>query len=52
MDAQPESLHQRIGFVFGSRQEVARIEGYHHNEPPEAYDSPLFGKRGLFAATA
>ena len=52
METPPESLHQRVGFVFGSRQEVARIEGYHRDEPPEAFDSPLFGKRGLFAATA
>ena len=52
MDVQPESLHQRIGFVFGSTEEVTRIEGYHRDEPPEAYDSPLFGKRGLYAAGA
>jgi len=52
MDVQPESLHQRIGFVFGSTDEVTRIEGYHRDEPPEAYDSPLFGKRGLYAAGA
>ncbi len=52
MDTRPEALHQRIGFVFGSRQEVARIEGYHRDEPPEAYDAPLFGTRGLFGAIA
>lgn len=52
MEVEPESLHQRIGFVFGSKQEVSRIEGYHRDEPPEAFDSPLFGRRGLFAATA
>ena len=52
MEAKAEALHQRIGFVFGSKQEVARIEQYHHEEPPEAFDSPLFGNRGLFAATA
>jgi fructose-1,6-bisphosphatase I/sedoheptulose-1,7-bisphosphatase len=52
MEVQPESLHQRIGFVFGSKSEVARIEKYHRDEPAANYDSPLFGKRGLFAATA
>jgi fructose-1,6-bisphosphatase I/sedoheptulose-1,7-bisphosphatase len=52
MAVAPVALHQRIGVVFGSKQEVARIEGYHRDEPPEAYDSPLFGTRGLFAATA
>lgn len=52
MEVLPESLQQRIGFVFGSRHEVARIETYHRDEPAVIYDSPLFGKRGLFAATA
>lgn len=52
MEVMPEALHQRIGFVFGSRDEVMRIEGYHRDEPPEPFDSPLFGKRGLFAAQA
>ncbi|CAN5744170.1 class 1 fructose-bisphosphatase [soil metagenome] len=49
MEVKPDSLHQRIGFVFGSKEEVARIEGYHHEEPPDTFSSPLFGKRGLFA---
>jgi fructose-1,6-bisphosphatase I/sedoheptulose-1,7-bisphosphatase len=49
MQVQPESLHQRVGFVFGSALEVARIESYHHEDPPDTYSSPLFGKRGLFA---
>ena len=52
MEVKPDTIHQRIGFVFGSSEEVARIEGYHRDEPPEHFDSPLFGKRGLFAATA
>jgi fructose-1,6-bisphosphatase I/sedoheptulose-1,7-bisphosphatase len=51
MAVRPESLHQRIGFVFGSAQEVERIERYHREEPPETYESPLFGKRGLFATS-
>lgn len=50
LEVQPQSLHQRIGFVFGSADEVSRIEGYHREEPRETYNSPLFGKRGLFAA--
>jgi fructose-1,6-bisphosphatase I/sedoheptulose-1,7-bisphosphatase len=49
LDVKPESLHQRIGFVFGSADEVERIEGYHHAEPQDTYSAPLFGKRGLFA---
>ncbi len=49
MDIGPESLHQRIGFVFGSADEVERIEAYHREEPQDSYHSPLFGRRGLFA---
>ncbi|MFO1306238.1 MAG: class 1 fructose-bisphosphatase [Burkholderiales bacterium] len=52
LDVQPESLHQRIGFVFGSSEEVKRIEAYHRDEPQDTYKSPLFGKRGLFATPA
>jgi fructose-1,6-bisphosphatase I/sedoheptulose-1,7-bisphosphatase len=51
LEVQPEALHQRIGFIFGSSEEVSRIEGYHHEEPQDTYKSPLFGKRGLFATT-
>ncbi len=52
LEVKPESLHQRIGFIFGSSEEVSRIEAYHHEEPQDTYQSPLFGKRGLFATTA
>jgi len=52
MEVQPESLHQRIAFVFGSAEEVARLEDYYNDEPLDTYVSPLFGKRGLFAASA
>ncbi|MEJ8815659.1 class 1 fructose-bisphosphatase [Variovorax ureilyticus] len=51
LDVQPKALHQRIGFVFGSAQEVARIESYHREDAPQRFDSPLFGHRGLFATT-
>lgn len=52
LDVQPESLHQRIGFVFGSREEVERIERY-HAEPGADDDSdlPLFHARSLFRDT-
>lgn len=48
LEVQPEAIHQRTGFIFGSRAEVERIEGYHrdHNERP--FDAPLFRRRGLF----
>ena len=45
----PTELHQRIGLVFGSKNEVERIERYHH-EPTQAKDdsTPLFAERSLF----
>jgi fructose-1,6-bisphosphatase I/sedoheptulose-1,7-bisphosphatase len=52
MAVHPEALHQRMGFIFGSRHEVERIEGYHREEPSARYDAPLFGKRGLFSPEA
>jgi fructose-1,6-bisphosphatase I/sedoheptulose-1,7-bisphosphatase len=51
LQVQPDSLHQRIGFIFGSAEEVTRIETYHVEEPLDSFKSPLFGKRGLFATT-
>ena len=48
LGVQPTSLHQRIGLVFGSKNEVERIERYHGE--PVAYkdDNPLFSERSLF----
>jgi fructose-1,6-bisphosphatase I/sedoheptulose-1,7-bisphosphatase len=46
----PESLEQRSGFVFGSSDEVSRVETYHREDSVAAYRSPLFGARGLFAS--
>ncbi|MCX7662282.1 MAG: class 1 fructose-bisphosphatase [Tepidimonas fonticaldi] len=45
---QPDSLHQRIGFVFGSREEVERIERYHRDPVPLRDGNPLFAERSLF----
>lgn len=49
LGVQPTGLHQRIGLVFGSKDEVERIERY-HQEPVELADeaNPLFSKRSLF----
>ncbi len=48
LSVQPEGLHQRIGLVFGSKNEVERIERY-HSEPQETEnDNPLFAERSLF----
>jgi fructose-1,6-bisphosphatase I / sedoheptulose-1,7-bisphosphatase len=45
----PTTLHQRIGLVFGSKNEVERIERY-HREPAAVKDdaNPLFAERSLF----
>ncbi|MFN7086827.1 MAG: class 1 fructose-bisphosphatase [Burkholderiales bacterium] len=52
LDVQPEAPHQRTGFVFGSANEVERIERYHCDADTREYDAPLFGARGLFRAPA
>ncbi|MGI8998227.1 MAG: class 1 fructose-bisphosphatase [Candidatus Limnocylindria bacterium] len=48
LDLVPDSIHQRTGFIFGSRTEVERIEQYHRDHNEQVYDAPLFGARGLF----
>ncbi|MBL8335692.1 MAG: class 1 fructose-bisphosphatase [Rhodoferax sp.] len=42
------ALHQRVGFVFGSRNEVERIERYHQEPSGPDRGNPLFAERGLF----
>ena len=46
-DAIPSDIDQQIGLIFGSREEVNRIEEY-HQQTADKYDAPLFGDRGLF----
>jgi len=48
LQVQPDAAHQRIGFVFGSREEVERIERYHSEPEVPETDTPLFNLRGLF----
>jgi fructose-1,6-bisphosphatase I/sedoheptulose-1,7-bisphosphatase len=51
LEVEPSSLHQRIGFVFGSRREVELIEDYHRTmSDQDDFDAetPLFNVRGLF----
>lgn len=48
LDVQPRTLHQRIPLLFGSREEVARLDRYHLEPHPIGERSPLFGRRGLF----
>jgi fructose-1,6-bisphosphatase I/sedoheptulose-1,7-bisphosphatase len=48
LNVQPIALHQRIGFVFGSREEVDRIERHHHDPQAAELPFPLFHEHGLF----
>ncbi|MBU6194056.1 MAG: class 1 fructose-bisphosphatase [Burkholderiales bacterium] len=51
LQVQPQSLHQRIGLVFGSKSEVERIERYHDEPLPlkkADFETPLFAERSLF----
>jgi fructose-1,6-bisphosphatase I/sedoheptulose-1,7-bisphosphatase len=48
LSVKPTSLHQRIGLVFGSKNEVDRIERYHSEPASRDIDNPLFAERTLF----
>jgi fructose-1,6-bisphosphatase I/sedoheptulose-1,7-bisphosphatase len=50
LSVKPTGLHQRIGLVFGSKNEVERIEKYHSEPAPREIDNPLFAERTLFRA--
>jgi len=52
LEVAPRTLHQRTPLIFGSRNEVERIEQYHRDHNQRDYDAPLFGTRGLFRAPA
>ena len=48
LDIEPQTLHGRVPFVFGSLEKVVRVAAYHDLPLDEV--SPLFGQRGLFSA--
>jgi fructose-1,6-bisphosphatase I / sedoheptulose-1,7-bisphosphatase len=48
LSVQPSGLHQRIGLVFGSKNEVERIERYHREPVEIENNTPLFAERTLF----
>ena len=54
LEVAPSDLHQRIGLIFGCRDEVQRIERYHeeHTDDPDGECNPLYGIRGLYRVTA
>ncbi|MFX0578116.1 class 1 fructose-bisphosphatase [Nocardia nepalensis] len=49
LEVPPEHVHHQVPLIFGSRNEVERIERY-HSQPEEgpSFDSSLFGSRSLF----
>jgi len=48
LNVPPSQLHQRIGLVFGSKNEVERIERYHREPAVKDSGNPLFSERSLF----
>ena len=48
LGVKPTALHQRIGLIFGSKNEVERIERYHHEPATREAGAPLFAERSLF----
>jgi fructose-1,6-bisphosphatase I/sedoheptulose-1,7-bisphosphatase len=48
LDCAPASVEERAPLIFGSRDEVARIEQYHRDHNLREPDLPLFAVRGLF----
>jgi fructose-1,6-bisphosphatase I/sedoheptulose-1,7-bisphosphatase/fructose-1,6-bisphosphatase I len=55
LDVAPEALHQRVPVILGSKNEVERVERYHHEHDAgtdRPFVSPLFSDRSLFRETA
>jgi len=48
LDLAPTALHQRMPFVFGSREEVEGVARYYAVPLDTGETSPLFGRRSLF----
>jgi fructose-1,6-bisphosphatase I len=48
LEVTPQALHQRVPLIFGSRDEVDRLDRYHRDPYPLGERSPLFNRRGLF----
>jgi len=48
LGVKPAALQQRVGLVFGSRDEVELIERYHHEPLAREAGTPLFTERSLF----
>ena len=51
LEVRPETLHQRVPVILGSRNEVARLERYHaeyDRGEDQPFSSPLFNTRSLY----
>jgi len=48
LDVEPGSVHERIPLIFGSAEEVSKVEEY-YLDGRSSRQSPLFATRGLFA---
>lgn len=48
LDIVPQSIHQRVPLIFGSRDHVDDVARYHADRHSIAERWPLFGHRGLF----
>lgn len=51
LDLVPKHIHQRVGFIFGAREEVARVDALHADSSVVDFEAPLFGVRGLYLDT-
>ncbi|MDY7574923.1 class 1 fructose-bisphosphatase [Actimicrobium sp. CCI2.3] len=52
MQVMPTAIHQRIGLIFGSKNEVELIERYHNTPRRDDEPNPLFKQCGLFREPA
>ncbi len=52
LQVQPSHLHQRVPFIFGSRDEVERVTRYHVEPDGGDQSNPLYRHRGLFRVTS
>jgi fructose-1,6-bisphosphatase len=55
LEVVPTELHQRVPVILGSKNEVARIERYHHEYDrgeDKPFVSPLFNERSLYRPEA
>jgi fructose-1,6-bisphosphatase len=55
LDVTPQELHQRVPVIFGSKNEVERIERYYREfdtGEDKPFVSPLFNERSLYRPEA